>query len=237
MGMVRKRRAWWERTIIALLAAVAVILTWTALSAQLGAPSRGAAWTTIYRSHQLAVPFGPDAWRAPYNIGTGALMREDYDTAATYLHAAYSRVPVSRDRSYEAMRHSNECHVRMNYSLALERQGEQEPDADAARALYRNAAQISAPCTSDGNGGGDGEEDRINQRQRDLGGQNPPETNDEPEDEPTDTPATNPSPSPTPEDRLDERQDQLEKNQREAESQLREYQQRKERGFGDGDNW
>lgn len=237
MSPKRKRRAGWEKAIIALLATGALALSWTALGAQLGAPSRGENWSTIYRSHQLVVPFGPDAWRAPYNVGTGALMREDYDTAATYLHAAYARVPVTANRKYEAMRQSPECAVRINFSLALEGQGDQQTDSTEAQRLYRYAAQISAPCTSDGLGGGDRDEDRIHQRQRELSGQQ--QTPGEQQVDPSAQPSAEPdaSPSPTPGDQLDDRQSQLEENQRKAEDQRREYDQRKERGFGHGDNW
>lgn len=241
MRKVRQARARWQTAIIALLGLCALAFTWTGVSAQLGAPSRGANWGAIYRSHQLVVPIGPDAWRAAYNVGTGALMNEDYERAAKYLQSAYAKVPVSYDRDYEALRESPECSVRINYSLALEGQGDQAADAADAQALYRHAAQISAPCTSDGAGGGNTDEDRIHQRQRALSGQQPApdqRQDDAPEEEPDQTADSDePSESPSPTDRLDDRQDQLDENQRQADEQLREYQQRKERGFGHGDNW
>ncbi|MDO5727727.1 MAG: hypothetical protein Q4Q03_07365 [Bowdeniella nasicola] len=230
--MRQPRRTPWQLAIITLLILGAATLGFTAITAHLGTPERGKTWQGLYRLHSWIIPFGPDAWRAPYNAGTGALMSEDYDEAARHLQRAYALVPAETQRDVQHLVDSDECRVRMNYSLAIEGQGDHDANPDQARELYRTAAQISRPCTTESNGSGDTLNDRIHQRQHDLGQTNPQTPDPTPEPDPT----TSPSPS-APAERLDDKQDQLEENQRQAEEQRREYDQRKERGFGHGDNW
>ncbi|WP_250505741.1 hypothetical protein [Bowdeniella massiliensis] len=224
---------------IALLALAGLVLAWLSVSAWQGRGTAGKTWDSIYRGHGLIVPAGPHSWIAPYNEGTSLLMSEDYSRAVPPLERALARVPTVETSGSRAG--SDECRVRINLSLAYEGEALKlgaDGKHDEGLARMNLAAETSKPCTTDGQGG-DGstaDEDRIHQRQRDAAGAV--------EGEPTDQPTTDgeteekiPDSTVTPTPKLDDKQDELEDNQRHAEDELRQREQRKGEGFGSGEAW
>ena len=252
------RRPRWAWPVVALLAILGLILTFVAGTALAGAPDRGATWHGVYRSHEVLIPAGPDAWRAPYNAGTGRALDENYDAAQAPLERALALVPRAEEDANGSKVGSAECDVRMNLSLVYEARAQASAEAagddgaarEAAAELFDRAAKASEACTTDG-AGGEGStspEDVANQRQRaaadalratedtpDEQGENETDEPDPEEDEQDAEPEATPTPTPAP--TLDSKQDQLEENQRYSEEELRQREQRSGQGFGTGEAW
>ncbi len=252
------KRPRWVYAVIAVLVMLSLILIWVTTTAAFGKSGRGKTWDKLYGSHSLLIPVGPDAWRGPYNRGTAAAMRGDYATASRHLLAAFGRVPAASANEKGSKVGSAECQVRMNYSLSLEAEGDEawkkaeggDATAEAlARQKFTEAARISKPCTSDGEGGQAlaSPEDVIHQRQANKPPETPPNTPDpapspedpEPSEEPSNPdPSQSPSPEPDPSPSTESEQEKKLRERREqAEQDYQDRQAGKGPGYGRGKNW
>lgn len=145
----------------------------------------------------------PEPWRAPYNIGTARVEGGRLTEGIAELHEAFALVGreprVRPDQTISP--HSPECLVRINLSIGLEKLGDTRAtngDAASARTLYRQAADMSQPCTgSDSSHSGSAEPDSPSERAKDAHDRQSAKAGDSPTEAPSRNPSSQPTPSPS----------------------------------------
>ena len=182
------RPLWWSLPIVVVALAVGIYMTALPLWAwNTGRSARAGNNEGALNSYSRQIywgDLGPASWVAHYNAGTQHVKLDHPDEAVAELRIAWDRVPKAKqieDGRIET--YSYECTVRMNLSLALEKQGDAAMSTDRARAaeIYKEMGEVVAPCQSaastqnqqnqnqQGGGGGadaDKAHDRAQQKQQ-----------------------------------------------------------------------
>lgn len=114
----------------------------------------------------------PEPWRAHYNAGTAHLMKDDLEPGVNELTLALDRVPPGESIGDGALdSDSDECRVRINLSIGVERQGDalaEAGDEAGAKAAWAKAAEYSKPCAQNSSNSDQSQQgEAANERQQD----------------------------------------------------------------------
>lgn len=146
---------WWITLIVVPIAVLSLIFSTYILSGYMWSRSAGSDYRAghlqqaeeSYRFQQRYYGW-IEPWRTPFNVGTTLAKQQKYPAAEKHLRKALANVPHAyRDANGFIDATSEECVVRLNLSVVLEKQadalGKSSPQA---RSLYKDAARLSSPC-------------------------------------------------------------------------------------------
>lgn len=134
---------------------------WSLASSREAASGRTASALAGFNGQYSLTRAWPEPWRAPFNIGTTHTQRREYDRGIASLEEALRLIPKAERRPDGTIdADDDECLVRINLSIALERRAQ---TTNAGKEAYEKAASVSAPCAAGGDPDATGEEKESEQ--------------------------------------------------------------------------